>query len=73
MLEEHGLNAQMITQPANSPDLGGNDYKIPHMKKQWMEHEGTLLTVIKVTDAAAHILEVTNEDNDTEDATDTNT
>ena len=37
-----------------------------------MECEGTLLTVLKVTDEAAYILELTNEDNDSENHTDTN-
>ena len=32
-----------------------------------MEHEGMLPMVLEVTDAAAHILELTNEDNDTTD------
>ena len=42
------------------------------MNKEQMEHRGMLPMVLKVTEAAAHILEVTNEDNDTDDDTETN-
>ena len=52
-------------------NLGGNDYRIPHMNKERMEHEGTLPTVSKVTDTAAYMLELMNKDNDND--TDTNT
>ena len=121
MLVEKGLNAEMITQPVNSPETnlldlvfqvvqsandeasvgegemiehikktymeyprhktnqtwlplmtclnciidslaGGNDYKFPHMNKERMECKGTLSVVLKVTEAAAYMMELMNED-----------
>ena len=35
--------------------LGDNDYKIPHMNKAKMEHEGNLPMVLGVVDMAGHL------------------
>ena len=47
-------------------NLVRNDYKIPHMNKACLECKGTLPAVLKVTDAAAYMLELTNKVNDTD-------
>ena len=44
-------------------------YKIEHMNKERMEQKRTLPMVLKVTDAAAYMLELMNEENGTETST----
>ena len=38
--------------------LGDNDYKVPRMNKSKMEQEGTLHTVLPVTDAVEPLMEM---------------
>ncbi|KAJ0407208.1 hypothetical protein ATCC90586_004520 [Pythium insidiosum] len=50
-----GWNIRMLCQPPNSPDLnsnGGNDYKLPHMKKAALRKKGELPTRVACDRAA---------------------